>query len=197
MRPQGHGVVRTWTWSCVRKRRSGAARWRRWVRTSSPLAPSSVIDGGAGFGIDQLDVDDAPRADVHAVLLLALAEERHADVADAHRLRDLRAPTGFQPRPERLLAATGLAGHQHALDARAREVDAALPASSTRWAAYEGVSTAASGRRRSIAVQQPLRVAGAEGDVAQPDAVEGGERGAGGERPGVVRRDDPLSGRDA
>jgi hypothetical protein len=46
----------------------------------------------ARLRIDQLRVDQAARAQVHAVLLLALAPERDADVADAHRLGDLRAP---------------------------------------------------------------------------------------------------------
>ena len=45
--------------------------------------------------------------------------------------------------------------------------------------------------------QQPLGVAGADRDVAQADPVEGRERGARDERPGVVRRDDALSGLDA
>src|SRR5215204_5499591 len=41
VRPQRHGLVRTSTWSRVRKRSKGAARCCRWVRTSSPSAPSS------------------------------------------------------------------------------------------------------------------------------------------------------------
>src|SRR5215218_8820891 len=42
LRPQGHGRVPTTTWSRVRKRSSGAARCCRWLRTSSPEAPSSI-----------------------------------------------------------------------------------------------------------------------------------------------------------
>jgi hypothetical protein len=45
-------------------------------------------------------------------------------------------------------------------------------------------------------LQQPLGVAGADRDMRQADAVEGGERGAGDERAGVVGRDDPLPGLD-
>ena len=98
VRPHGQGVVRTWTWSRVRKRRSGAAWCRRCVRTSSPVAPSASAIGGARLGIDQLGVDEAARAEVHAVLLLALAPERRADVADAHRLGHARAPALLEPR---------------------------------------------------------------------------------------------------
>ena len=88
------------------------------------LARGAVVerDRGARVGVDQLGVDEAARAQVHAVLLLALAPERHADVADAHRLGDLRAPPRFELRAERRLAAAGLAGHEHALDARLREL---------------------------------------------------------------------------
>src|SRR5262245_32641747 len=41
VRPHAQRLAQTWTWSRVRNRRSGAARWRRCVRTSSPVAPSS------------------------------------------------------------------------------------------------------------------------------------------------------------
>ena len=151
VRPHGHGLVRTSTWSRVRKRSSGAARWRRCVRTSSPLAPSSSSTRLAGSRVDQLRVDEAARAQVHAVLLLALAPERDADVADAHRLGHARAPALLELRAERRLAAAGLARDEHALDARAAQVEAALRRPSTRYAAYDGVSTAASGRSSSIA----------------------------------------------
>ena len=43
-----------------------------------------------------------------------------ADVADAHRLGHARAPALLELRPERRLAAAGLAGDEHALDARRR-----------------------------------------------------------------------------
>src|SRR4051794_5340579 len=48
VRPQPHTpMLVTRTWSRVRKRSNGAARWRRCVRTSSPLAPSSSGKGSA------------------------------------------------------------------------------------------------------------------------------------------------------
>ena len=103
----------------------------------------------------------------------------------------------FQPRPERLLAAAGLTGHEHALDARPREVDAALLCDLDEMGRVGGREHGGFGTQALDRQQQPLRVARAEGDVAEPDAVEGGERGAGRERPGVVRRHDPLAGRDA
>src|SRR6187551_3764889 len=62
----------------------------------------------AALGIDHLGVDEPARAEVHAVLLLALAPEGRADVADAHRFRDRRAPALFELGPEGRLAASGL-----------------------------------------------------------------------------------------
>ena len=50
VRPHGHGLVRTTTWSRVRKRRSGAARCRRCVSTSSPRAPSSIATAAPDSG---------------------------------------------------------------------------------------------------------------------------------------------------
>src|SRR3954468_15444981 len=50
VRPHGHAPVRITTWSRVRKRRSGAARWRRWLRTSSPAAPSSSASASPDSG---------------------------------------------------------------------------------------------------------------------------------------------------
>ena len=44
-------------------------------------------------------------------------------------------------------------------------------------------------------LHEPVGVARADGDVAEADPVEGGERRAGDERPGVVGRDDPLARR--
>ena len=54
------------------------------------------------------------------VLLLALAPERDADVADSHRLGHPRAPAALELGAEGGLAAAGLAGDQHPLDARRR-----------------------------------------------------------------------------
>ena len=67
-------------------------------------------------------------------------------------------------------------------------------AHSIRCAAYDGVSTAASGPQEAQREHQPLGVAGAEGQVTEADAVERRERRAGREGSGVVRRDDPLAG---
>jgi hypothetical protein len=46
-------------------------------------------------------------------------------------------------------------------------------------------------------VDEAVGVARANRNVRQPEPVEGGERRAGDERPGVVGRDDPLARRDA
>ena len=98
------------------------------------LAGRAVVqlEGDACFGFDQLGVDEAARAQVHSVLLLALPPERHADVADAHRLGDPRAPAVFELRPEGRLAAAGLTRHEDALDARPPEIDSRSAAHSTR-----------------------------------------------------------------
>src|SRR6267378_2941024 len=62
------------------------------------LAADAVgrLEGCFGLRVDHLGMDEAARTEVHPVLLLALAPERWADVADPHRLRDLRSPTFFQ-----------------------------------------------------------------------------------------------------
>ena len=197
VRPQAQGLVRTWTWSRVRKRSSGAARCRRCVSTSSPVAPSASSTGAPGLRVDQLGVDEAARAEVHAVLLLALAPERDADVADPHRLGDPRAPALLELRAEGRLAAAGLAGDEHALDARAGEVDAALgrpldEVGGVRGREHRGLgpsSSIASIRRSVFPVptgmwQRPMRSNAAS---AAP-ATNG---------PGVVGRDDALARADA
>ena len=88
------------------------------------LAARAVVhrNRSAGSRIDQLCVDEAARTQVHPVLLLALAPQRHADVADAHRLRHVRAPAPLEHRTEGRLPAARLAGHEHAPDARAGQV---------------------------------------------------------------------------
>ncbi len=95
-------------------------------------APSCIRAAARLCRVDQLGMHEAAGAEVHAVLVLALAPQRDADVADAHRLGHLRAPALLQLGAERRLAAAGLAGHQHALDARAAQVEAAVGAHSTR-----------------------------------------------------------------
>ena len=95
------------------------------------------------------------------------------------------ASVTFAPQPssslraEGRLAAAGLARDEHALDARARGGRRAL---GEVGAAYDGVSTAASGRSRSIACTSRSVLPGADRDVAEADPVEGGERRAGDER---------------
>ena len=126
VRPHGHGLVRTLDVVAraeAQQRRGAVAQVRE-----HELAGRAVLhrDRGAGLGVDQLGVDEAARAEVHAVLLLALAPQRDADVADAHRLGHARAPALLELRAERRLAAAGLAGDEHALDARAAQVEAAL-----------------------------------------------------------------------
>ena len=55
----------------------------------------------------------------------------------------------------------------------------------------------ASGRRSRDRLHQPLGVAGADRDVAEPEPVERGQRRARDERPRVVGGHDPLAGLDA
>src|SRR5215211_633090 len=85
------------------------------------------LDRVACLRVDQLDVDEPARAEMHPDLLLAFTPERDADVADAHRLRHLRAPALLQLSAKRGLSAAGLARDQNALDLRVGEVDDPLP----------------------------------------------------------------------
>ena len=80
-------------------------------------------DPFAGRRVDQLGVDEPARAEMHTVLLLALAPERDPDVSDSHGLGDTCAPALLQPRPQRWLTAARLAGDQDSLDARASQVE--------------------------------------------------------------------------
>ena len=158
-----------------------------------PSRPPSPVSGSISSGWTK------PRAaEVHAVLVLALAPQRDADVADPHRLGDARAPARLELRAEGRLAAAGLAR-----DAARRTT--LEPARSKPRSAAHSSSVGGVGRREHDRLgpqqldraHQPLGVAGADRDVAEADALERGERGAGGERAGVVGRDDPLAGRDA
>ena len=111
------------------------------------------------------------------------------------------ASVTFAPQPssslraEGRLAAARLAGDEHALDARAAQVDAALRRP------FDEVGGVGRRQHRRLGPQQldrqhqPLGVPGADRDVAEADPVERGERRAGDERPGVVGRDDPLARR--
>ena len=68
---------------------------------------------------------------------------------------------------------------------------------STRCAAYDGVSTAASGRSTSIARTSRSVFPVPKGMWQRPIRSNAAERGARYERAGVVGRDDPLPGGDA
>ena len=147
--------------------------------------------------VDELRVHELRGAEVHAVLRLALAEQGDADVADPHRLGHPRAPARLEPRAEAGLAAARLAGDEHAADGGRGEVDPALRRP------LDGVGGVGGRHHDRLRLEvadrgdEPLRVPRPDRDVAQPDAVEGGERRARGERAGVVGADDPLAGADA
>ena len=145
------------------------------------------LERRARVRVDQLRVHEPAGAEVHPVLLLALAPERDADVADPHRLRHLRAPALLEPGAKGRLAAAGLSGDEDALDARAAQI-----VTLGQVGRVGRVRTAAwAGAARSP--HQPLGVAGADRDVREADPVERGERRPGDERPRVVGRDDPLA----
>src|SRR5207249_391413 len=80
------------------------------------------LERGARLGVDQLGVDEAARAEVHPLLLLALAPERRADVADAHRLRHPRTPALLELGAERSLTAARLARDEDPADARGPKI---------------------------------------------------------------------------
>ena len=138
------------------------------------LARGAVVDLDrlAGCRVDQLGVDEAAGAEVHAVLLLALAPERDADVADPHRLGHARAPAVLELGAEGGLAAAGLAGDEHPLDAGAGEVDAALGRPLDQVGGVGGRERRGLGPQQLDRLHQPLGVAGADRDVAEADAVE-------------------------
>jgi hypothetical protein len=150
------------------------------------------LDRRAGTRVDELGVHEAPGAEVHPVLRLALAPQGHADVPDPHRLGDPRPPAGFEHAAERGLAAARLAGHEDAADARAGEVGRLHDVCRVRGREHHRVGAKALDR-----LQQPLRAAAPHRDVAGADAVERRQGGARGERPGVVGRDDALAGGEA
>ena len=193
VRPHGQRDVRTTTWSFVRKRSSGAARCRRCVRTSSPVALVRELDRRARLRVDQLRVHESASPEVHAVLRGALAPERRPDVADPHRLEHLRPPSPLEHRPELGLASTRLPRDQNPFHARVRESDTALgrelgEVRGVRRREHRGV-----GAQQRDRLQQELAVPRADGDVACADPVERRERDAGDERAGVVGRDDALA----
>src|SRR3954470_7139856 len=163
------------------------------------LAGRSVLEREriARAGVDQLGVDVVARPEVHAVLRLALAPQRHADVADPHRLGDPCAPAFLERAAERGLGAAGLPGDEDVPHARRAQVHAALgrpldEVGGVRWGQHGGLRL-----EQLDGPHQALGVAGADGDVAEADPLERGGGGARRERAGVVRRDDALAGLDA
>ncbi len=152
---------------------------------------------GAGLRVHELGMDEPSRAEVHSVLLLALPPERDADVADAHRLRDLRTPSLLELRAKRRLAATGLARDEYALDARSTEIEATIRRH------LDEMSRVGRREDRGVRLQeldrreQALGVPGSDGDVAEADALERGKGRARHEGAGVVRGHDALAGLDA
>ena len=159
------------------------------------MAPSSSSTRLAGDGVDQLRVDEAAGAEVHAVLLLALPPQRRADVTDAHRLGHLGAPAFLEPRPERRLAAAWLAGHEDPLHARSPEIEVALGGPLDQVRGVGGRERSRLGPELVDRQHQPLGVARPDRDVAQADAVEGGKSDGGDEGAGVVGRDDRVAPR--
>ena len=92
------------------------------------LAACAVVhrNGRPRLRVDQLRMDETACAQVHAVLVLALAPQRDAQVADAHRLGHPRSPAPLQQLAEGRLAAAGLARDQHPPHALGGQVDAAI-----------------------------------------------------------------------
>ena len=144
VRPHGHGPDRTSTWSRVRKRSSGAARWRRWVSTSSPEAPSSIsraapVSGSISSGCTNPRAprcmpscsSHSPQSDT-PMSPMPIASVTRAPQPSSSIWRKAGSPPPGSP-------ATST---RSTLDPRRSRPRSA--AHSTRWAAYEGVSTAAS-----------------------------------------------------
>ncbi len=141
------------------------------------MAPSVRARAAPRLGVDELGVNEAARAEVHAVLLLALAPEGRADVADAHRLGDARAPALLEPRAERGLAAARLTCDEKAHDARAAQVEVPRRRPLDQIGGIRRRQRDRSGLEPLDREHQPLGVPGADRDVAEPDPLEGRERG--------------------
>jgi hypothetical protein len=139
-------------------------------------------------------VDEAPRAQVHTGLVFALAPQRRADVADPHRLRHPGAPALLQRGPERRLAAAGLAGDEHAGDAGSGQVDVAVGRPLDQVGGVRRRQQRHAGLQQPDRQQQPLAVAGADGDVRDAGQLDRAQRRSGHERARVVGRDNALAG---
>jgi len=162
-----------------------------------PLRAVLELAWAARLRVDELDVDEAARAQVHTRLLLALPEERDADVADPHRLRHPCAPAALELYPKGRLAPAGLAGDENAVHARTGEVHPSLGGNLGEVGGVRRGQHHRLGAEELDRPQEALRVPGPDGDVAEPDAVERREGRAGDERAGVVGGDDALARRDA
>src|SRR4051794_19992024 len=148
VRPQGQSPRRvTRTWSRVRKRTSGAARWRRCVSTSSPLAPSSSGTGSAVCGSisSACTKPRAPRCMPFC--------SSHSPQSETPMSPMPIASVTFAPQPSsNLVRKAGSPPPGSPATSTRRTLDSARRGSrSARYAAYDGVSTTASGRSSSIA----------------------------------------------
>ena len=193
VRPHWHGLVRTSTWSRVRKRSSGAARWRRWVRTSSPRAPSaSSIAAPVSGSISSACTNPraprcipswcshSPQSDT-PMSPIPIASVTRAPQPSSRRARKAASPPPGSP-------ATST---RSTLDPRRSRPD------------LEQVGRVGGGEHGDLRSQQldraqhALGVAGADRDVRQADPFQGAERSAGHERTRVVRADRALARADS
>ncbi len=153
--------------------------------------------GRPGVGVDQLEMDQAAAAEMHAALLGAFAPQRGRDVADPHRLGDRRAPRFLELLPHRRLAAAGLAGDEQLRDARRACVDAALARP------LGEVERIGRGQRHGVRLEEPDRghqpfgIAAADRDVRDAEETEGVEGDAGDERTGAIGGDQAVATPDA
>ena len=152
VRPQAQRPTPSRTWSRVRKRSSGAERLTRWVSTSSPSAPSTIGFARAARRIDQLEMNEAAAAEMHARLVLALAPQRNRNVADAHRFGDARAPRRLELGAHRRFAAARFARDHQPPHARAGEIDAAR---ARPFGQMQRIGRASSRRRSASGARPP------------------------------------------
>ncbi len=168
------------------------------MRTSSPVGAVRERERVAALGLDQLGMDEAARAEVHPVLLLALPPQRHADVPDPHRLGDAARPSRASSLARKAGSPPpGSPATRTRSTLEPRQVDSSLGRRLDQVGGVGRGQAAASGREQLDRPEEALRVAGAERDVGEADPLERGERRACRERPRVVGGDDPLAGPDA
>ena len=158
VRPHGHGLVRTTTWSRVRKRSSGAARWRRCVRTSSPVAPSLERRARRRVSGSISSAWTKPRAPRCIPSCSSHSPHSETPMSPMPIASVTRAPQpSSSARAERGLAAARLAGDEDARDARGAQVDVA-----------RGRPLDAGARRRTASARRPrARAAGSRAPAAR------------------------------